>query len=266
MNNQPFTLIDVQVGMERLSLHTSMAPSSFTFFWGLVMASNKMKPRFKNPFNITVAQAIGAGGGECRQTVNKRQKQLNSVRIDGEPLITITPGSRKDNTAAIYQINYDLIVPMDHVLLETEERTSPGSSPNGDDHGSFLRSDQRRVRSPQPPQIGLSIVNGPEKVEKVKSGGGDEAPLSQEISRELIERYSKVYKKGEMVMLLEKFRMVKMNYGDTVDLLDRFAPKSMWRYVKEVEQKMAGGLKPRYPDRFMFTSIEKGMKIQSNES
>ena len=151
MNDHPFTLIDVQNGMFRMSLHTILTPPCFTFFWGLVQTANTLKPRFKNPFNLTVAQAFAAGGGISRQSVHQKQQQLNEIRIDGCRLITITAGSRTQNLAAKYKINYNLIVSETLDIIELTEQPSniidEGMTNTGRTHDepmSFLRSEEIR--------------------------------------------------------------------------------------------------------------------------
>lgn len=118
VNNRPFTLIDVENGMFNLSLHTILTPPCFSFFWGLVQTANRLKPRFKNPFNLTVAQAIAAGGGNSRQSIHQKQSQLNKIRVDGGRLIKIRAGSRSKYVCASYKINYKLLIPQNVMIPE----------------------------------------------------------------------------------------------------------------------------------------------------
>jgi hypothetical protein len=161
-----FTLIDVENGMYDLSLHTILTPPCFTFFWGIIQTCNRFKPRFKNPFTLTVAQAQAAGGGESRQAIWDKQQRLNKVTVDGRSLIHITPGSRKDNKAAKYNINYKLIVPEKPVIIESTEIPSiiidellTNSGRSLDDLLTFLRSDQKREEK----TTTEAVVDFPEK-------------------------------------------------------------------------------------------------------
>lgn len=111
MSDRKLSLIDVQVGMYKLSLQTRLTAPCFQFFWGLIMKANTLTPRFKNPFDLTVEQAMGIGGGKSRQTIWDKQQRLKKIKIDGYWLIKIRAGNRLNNEAASYKINYDLIVP-----------------------------------------------------------------------------------------------------------------------------------------------------------
>ena len=160
MADRPFTLIDVMNGMYNLSLQTRLTPPCFRFFWGLVMKANELKPRFKNPFDLTVDQAIGLGGGKTRQAVNQKQKILTNVLVDGRSLMHITPGSRKQNLAAKYQINYKLIIPQIVTINETTEQPSrefdehdPNMIRSRSDLDPILRSDQKRKEQPPVSQM-----------------------------------------------------------------------------------------------------------------
>lgn len=146
-----FTLIDVTNGMFDLSLHTILTPPCFAFFWGLIQTANRLKPRFKNPFNMTIAQAQAAGGGNSRQAIWDKQQRLNEIMIDRRKLITITAGSKKDNLAAKYKINYKLLILEKPVIIDPAELPSniidellTKSGRSADDLLTFLRSDQKR--------------------------------------------------------------------------------------------------------------------------
>ena len=154
-----FTLIDVENGMFDLSLHTILTPPCFTFFWGIIQTCNRFKPRFKNPFTLTIAQAQAAGGGVSRQAIWDKQQRLNKVKIDGRSLIHITAGSRKDNKAAKYQINYNLIVGESVANREfteqpsniiDEQRTNHGRTT--DDPLTILRSEEKRKDKEEAPK------------------------------------------------------------------------------------------------------------------
>ena len=182
------TLIDVENGMYDLSLHTILTPPCFVFFWGLVQKANRLKPRFKNPFSLTVAQAFAAGGGNSRQAVNQKQKQLNKIEIDGETLITITSGSKIQNLAAKYEINYRLIVPesvgmtgdngqpskiLDELMSEWR-RSGDGTV---DGLMSFLRSDQKREEKTTTEEVAAVPPSAEEEEEPIPTIRNDEVTI-----------------------------------------------------------------------------------------
>ncbi len=188
MTERRFTLIDVMNGMFDLSLHTILTPPCFTFFWGIIQMCNRFKPRFKNPFTLTLAQATAAGGGISRQAIWDKQQRLNKVTVDGRSLITITAGSRKDNKAAKYNINYKLIVPEKPVVIESTEIPSiiidelrticgrSGQEPSKiiDDLLTFLRSDQ--IRGDQIPPTPLNDATTEEGTRETEEAGGGWSP------------------------------------------------------------------------------------------
>jgi hypothetical protein len=154
--HRQLSLTDVMLGMHRLSLQHVLSPANFRFFWGLIMLANTLKPRFKNPFNVTVNQAIGAGGGETRQAIHKRQVSLRKVKIDGQKLIKIVPGSNVKSRPALYEINYGLIVPPNLVVPVFGRKASTNGDAMGDAMGdavgdavgdamgTILRSEEKR--------------------------------------------------------------------------------------------------------------------------
>lgn len=132
--SKKLTLTNIMNGIFNLSLHTQLTPAEFRFFWSLIMVANRLSPRFANPFNLTVAQAIDAGCGNSRQAVWQTQQRLSKISINGEHLVYILPGSRRHNHPANYCINYAL-------LLKAKKRSSTEfddhqrSSTEFDDHG-----------------------------------------------------------------------------------------------------------------------------------
>jgi hypothetical protein len=122
------------------------------------MLGNTLTPRFKNPFDVTVEQAVGLGGGLSRQSINDKQQVLRRIRIEGEWLIKIKPGKKTNNTPALYEINYDLLVPQSLVMptfgLQSSRKidgTLDGSLDDTlddtlDDLPSILRSEEREKR------------------------------------------------------------------------------------------------------------------------
>jgi hypothetical protein len=168
MSDRQLSLIDVQVGMYSLSLQTRLTPPCFQFFWGLIMMANTLKPRFKNPFDLTVSQAMSIGGGKSRQAVWAKQQQLKKINIDGKRLIYITAGDRLNNLLARYKINYDLIVPQSlYVPMFTEQPSKIIDEPVDepvDDPLTILRSEERRVNN----QItGNNVTTGKEPQTKL---------------------------------------------------------------------------------------------------
>lgn len=177
--SQDFTLIDVENGMFDLSLHTVLTSPCFAFFWGIIQTCNRFKPRFKNPFTLTVAQAMAAGGGVSRQAVWDKQQRLAKVRIGGEWLVKITPGSRKDNTAAKYKINYKLIVgetvenrpsTEQPSNIIDEQRTNNGRTT--DVPLTILRSDQKRGEEDHHTTSNIVTTSEGPKTEKLDGGDG----------------------------------------------------------------------------------------------
>lgn len=184
MDERRLSLTDVMLGIERLSLHNILTPANFRFFWGLIMIGNRLNPRFKNPFDVTVNQAIGAGGGESRQGVNRRQHALKKIRIDGQWLIKIKAGSKVNNRAALYEINYGLIVPLNLAapVFERQPSQKQDGYDDGHDDGyddglddanrSILRSEERR-REKTSSYTNYNVVSKQEQETCQTSGGGD---------------------------------------------------------------------------------------------
>ena len=137
------------------------------------MQANRLKPRFKNPFDLTVDQAMGIGGGRTRQSVNQKQHTLNDVRIDRKALIYIKPGNKLHNTAAKYKINYKMILAASPAYSESPDRPSreidnPLTIPlrsiedSVDDNTPILRSDQKR--SDKISSSGSNVITGSKDV------------------------------------------------------------------------------------------------------
>jgi len=118
MSDRQLSLTDVQNGMFKQSVQMKLGGSLFQFLWGLIMTANNLKPRFKNPFDLTVGQAIGIGGGNSRQAVWTKQQKLKKIRIEGQWLVKIKNGNKQKNIPATYEINYNLIVPPNLVVPE----------------------------------------------------------------------------------------------------------------------------------------------------
>ena len=236
MNDRPktptLTLIGVENGMFDLSLHTVLTPPCFAFFWGIIQTCNRFKPRFKNPFTLTVAQAMAAGGGVSRQAVWDKQQRLMKVRIDGVWLVKITPGSRKDNTAAKYKINYNLIVgQMLAITASTEQpsniidepRTIRGRS--ADDPLTILRSDQKRGEEKDPPSP-PDVINDDGDPKTDNGGGGDFQYPDEEQDESKINAATAL--RDRVFRQYEKQLEQKPDIGHCKDILREFGWESRW--------------------------------------
>ena len=194
MADRLLSLIDVQVGMYRLSLQTKLTPPCFRFFWGLIMLGNTLTPRFKNPFDVTVEQAVGLGGGLSRQSINDKQRTLRKVRIDGEWLVKIKPGKRVNNTPALYEINYNLLVPQSLAVPTFEAQSSRkiDDTLDGclDDPLPILRSDQRREE--KIPPAPLNDVTTQVSSESENESGGEYLDVSSEEDLRKIQKATKI--------------------------------------------------------------------------
>lgn len=179
LDNRPLSLTDVMNGMNGLSLNMKLSPPLFQFFWGLIMAANSLKPRFKNPFDLTVGQAIGIGGGNSRQAVWTKQQKLKKIKIDGHWLVKIKNGNRQKNVPATYEINYELMVPLNLVIPEFQAHQSKIIDSSVDasvdrsidrsvDHPK-IREEKRRSNPPTP----KTDVTKQMSSDTEKAGAGD---------------------------------------------------------------------------------------------
>ncbi len=208
MTERRITLIDVENGMFDLSLHTILTPPCFTFFWGIIQTCNRFKPRFKNPFTLTVSQAFAAGGGSSRQAVWTKQQQLNKVRIEGRWLIKITPGSKSRYVPATYNINYKLLIPQDVMIPEFNANESKiidtpidtGVDTGVDTVATILRSDQRRGEKIPPTPLN-DVSTGKEGTRETEAGGGLDSPEEEEELR-MIQKAKRIQD-----LILRKWRM-----------------------------------------------------------
>jgi len=107
MNDRPFTLIDVMLGIRKHGIITKLSKESFTFLIGLILEHNEVG--FKDDFNLTNAQAQSIGGGNNRQSVKRRRDAIAKFEIDGENLLEFETGNFGQNTCCKYKIRYDLL-------------------------------------------------------------------------------------------------------------------------------------------------------------
>jgi len=104
MNDRPFTLLDVMLGVYKHGLACKLSEESFTFLIGLILEHNDKG--FKMPFDLNNQQAMGIGGGNTPKSVRRRRLTLSKFKIDGEPLLKFTSGNYGRSTCAKYEINY----------------------------------------------------------------------------------------------------------------------------------------------------------------
>jgi hypothetical protein len=237
MTERPYSLIDVQLGMSRLDLHLLLTPPCFTFFWGLIMTANKLTPRFKNPFDLTVLQAQAAGGGSSRQSVWQKQQKLKKVRIDKQWLVKIKCGNYQKNVAATYEINYNLLIPETLTMPVFEIQPSKIIDGSVDamvtdvltDPLTILRSEERREEQipPTPPKI-FTTVNGREVNEEELAAGGEVKPFDPNSEGEpgTNEKVSAIQRQ-----ILNKYSSQLTQppgYGQCNDMLQEFGGDTTW--------------------------------------
>ena len=150
MSDHPITLTNVMRGVRKHGLVDKLSDGCFKLLIGLILEANELG--FKNPIDMTVKQALVAGGGNNRQTLNTRRKTLAKFRLDRKPLVKITAGNHAKNTLATYEINYKLLCSYNGVWQGIEAQPSrnldiPLDIPldkNLDGNSTILRSDQKR--------------------------------------------------------------------------------------------------------------------------
>lgn len=159
MSDRP-TLTGVMLGIDKHGLVDRLTEQCFTFLIGLILEANRL--RFKNPFDLTLNQTMAAGGGDSRQTVSRRRRQLSKYKIDGKPIMTYTAGNKSRNTTATYTIDYDLLCSYNGVWQgQTDtpsqmwDRSATEVRREADSSATILRSDQKRGDQdpPTPPNI-----------------------------------------------------------------------------------------------------------------
>jgi hypothetical protein len=154
--NRP-TLTDVMRGIRKHGLIDRMSEECFTFLIGLILEANELG--FKNPFTLTVNQALPIGGGNNRQTLHGRRKSLAKVKINGRPIVKIKAGNKGRNSAASYEIDYNLLCTYNGVwqgrtdLPSNLFDSSSDGSPYGSSYGSLTipRSEEKREEEKQSP-------------------------------------------------------------------------------------------------------------------
>lgn len=145
-----YTLTDVMRGIRKHGLIDRMSEECFTFLIGLILEANELG--FKNPFTLTVNQALPIGGGNSRQMLSNRRKALSKVKIDGKPIIKIIAGNKGRNSAASYEIDYNLLCSYNGVwqgrtdlpsnLFDSSLPISPDGTPDGS--RTIPRSEEKR--------------------------------------------------------------------------------------------------------------------------
>jgi hypothetical protein len=145
-------------GVYNLGLCNKIPAAQFRFLIGLILKGNSLG--FKPVMEITNGEAMGIGGGNSRQSVNRLRKGLCKFRIDGKILLRVSHGNNLKNISAKYQIDYDLLCQNGSVwrgskLLPSQigDASSDASSDASDpvmmtqvvtDTVTSLRSDQKR--------------------------------------------------------------------------------------------------------------------------
>ncbi len=247
MSERELSLIDVMNGMYRLSLQTKLSPPCFRFFWGLIMLGNTLTPRFKNPFDVAVEQAVGLGGGISRQSINAKQRMMRKVRINGEWLVKIKPGKRSKKTPALYEINYDLLVPQSLSMPTFEAYPSkkldePVDEPV-DDHLSLLRSDQKREEDPH--TISNKVTTGMEGDENSENGGG--VILSEGKKTE-----------EELQQLDDELRYHRVRNPNRSEIAKKYTTRYIQRQILQLDKDFLKGIKFDNPGGALVTRIKTG--------
>lgn len=118
-------LTNVIIGLFKHNLINAMSDEQWTFLTGLIMYANDKG--FKNPIDLSVKQAIGAGGGNSRQSVNRRRNALKKIKIDGKPILKVKAGVPGQNIVAKYDIDYDLICSYNGIWYDEKKDASQKS-------------------------------------------------------------------------------------------------------------------------------------------
>jgi hypothetical protein len=177
-------------GIRKHGLIDRMSEESFTFLIGLILEANELG--FKNPFTLTVGQALPIGGGKNRQTLHGRRKSLANFKIDGKPLVKVKAGNKGRNSAASYEIDYNLLCSYNGVWQgETDIPSkifdgSPNGTPDGASDGSpdspltIHRSEEiREEQIPPNPPNKVTTGNG----ENDAGEGGGSSSTNEKVKR-----------------------------------------------------------------------------------
>lgn len=169
MSDRP-TLTSVMLGIDKHGLVDRLTEQCFTFLIGLILEANRL--RFKNPFDLTLNQTMAAGGGDSRQTVSRRRKQLSKYKIDGKPIMTYTAGNKSRNTTATYTIDYNLLCSYNGIWQgQTDtpsqmwDRSATEVRREADSSATILRSDQKREEENSPRFSNVVSRSGPPQPE-----------------------------------------------------------------------------------------------------
>ena len=194
------TLTDVMLGVDKHGLVDRLSTESFTFLIGLILEANRLG--FKNPFDLTVNQALAAGGGKSRQTMNSRRKTLAKFRLDGKALVKVKVGNHAQNTLAMYQIDYKLLCSQNGSWQGFE--TQPSSIID-----SPLSADVQQTYST--PDGSLSILRSDQKRSEEKSKAEPEPLLPSAVDSDLSET-------DRFIVLLEqKFKLPSSPFHGAVE-------------------------------------------------
>lgn len=126
-------LTNVMIGLYKHDLINILSDEEWTFLTGLILYANDKG--MKNPIDLSVKQAMAAGGGNNRQSVNRRRQKLSKIKIDGKPVLKVTAGKPGQNVVATYEIDYDLICSYNGIWQGEKETASQkydaSRTPNG---------------------------------------------------------------------------------------------------------------------------------------
>ena len=187
-----YTLTDVMVGLHKHDLINILTDEEWTFLTGLILYANERG--FKNPIDLAVKQATHAGGGNSRQSVNRRRNSLAKVKINGKPLLTVIAGKPGQKLVATYEIDYNLICSYNGVWYTDNEspsqksdgkRTQGGRRADGGRDLPKIRSDQRRGEKIPPTPLN-EVTTGNEAPDS--ENGGDGIFATEEKSEKEFER------------------------------------------------------------------------------
>lgn len=176
MTDQPITLTNVMIGLYKHDLINRTTEEEWTFLTGLILYANDKW--FKNPIDLSVKQACGAGGGNNRQSVNRRRNALKKIKIDGHPILIVTAGKPGENRVALYEIRYDLICLYNGVRtgrnaeasqIYDGKRTEGGREADGSRDHPKIRSDQKREDKITTTEAVVVLPSADEQIQETKS-------------------------------------------------------------------------------------------------
>ncbi len=189
MTENNYTLTDVFVGLYNHDLINILTDEEWKFLTGLILYANHKG--LINPIDLAVKQATHAGGGNSRQSVNRRRNSLKKIKIDGKPILKVTAGKPGQNVVARYDIDYDLICSYNDAWSKGNreasqkydgsrdaKRTPSGRQADGSRDHPKIREDQRREDKVDPPKI-VTIKPGIPKSTNIKRAFNDKWGIFQ---------------------------------------------------------------------------------------